>query len=159
MNAGGKDRPGVIAHPPYIYLGFLGLGIVLNYFWPLPIGDGPFAVWARSFWGLIVAGGATLLLLGIRQFRRRGTHFRTDKPSTAIITDGLYRYSRNPLYLALSLIYAGLGLGLDNLWALMLLVPVLVVIRYGVIAREEAYLERKFGHEYLRYKRSVRRWI
>lgn len=160
MNAKEKDRPGVVAHPPFIYLGFLAVGIALGYVWPLPIVGGALSALARfSLAALLAGGGALLLGIGIREFQRRETNFRTDRPSTAIISDGLYRYSRNPLYIALTLIYVGLCVALDNLWALALLVPVLLTVRYGVIAREEAYLERKFGEEYLRYKRSVRRWL
>ena len=154
------DKPGVVAHPPLIYLGFLALGFALDYVWPLSLADGwlpprlrlPFAI-------LLAVGGASLLALGIRRFLHHGTNFRTDKPSTAVISDGVYRYTRNPLYIGLSLIYAGIALALNSVWVLALLVPILAVIRYGVIAREEHYLERKFGEEYLRYKRSVRRWL
>ena len=155
-----RDRPGVIAHPPFIYLGFLAIGIVLGFVWPLPIVDGALSTRERlALAVLLAASGAALLGVGISQFRKRETHFRTDRPSTAVITDGLYSVSRNPLYIALTLIYVGLSLAMNNLWALALIVAVLVTVRYGVFAREEAYLERKFGEVYLGYKRRVRRWL
>jgi protein-S-isoprenylcysteine O-methyltransferase Ste14 len=105
-----------------------------------------------------VAAGIATGIVGFLQFRRAGTDVRPDQPTTALVTDGIYRYSRNPLYIAQALIYAGIALAADSLWALALLVPTLIVIRYGVIAREEAYLERKFSDDYRRYKTAVRRW-
>jgi protein-S-isoprenylcysteine O-methyltransferase Ste14 len=159
-DANGRDRPGVVAHPPLIYGGFLALGFGLDWAWPAPLFAARLAGgWRIALGALLAACGGLLLAAGIRQFRKRGTSFRTDKPSTAVITNGLYRYSRNPLYIALSLVYAGLGVALDSVWVLALLVPVLLVIRFGVVAREERYLERTFGEEYLRYKRAVRRWL
>lgn len=159
-DAEGKDRPGVVAHPPLIYGGFLALGFGLDWAWPWPLAAASLAVAPRlALAALAAALGALILGAGIRQFLRRGTNFRTDRPSTAVITDGLYRYSRNPLYIGLSLIYAGIALAVGSVWILVLLAAVLAVVRYGVIAREERYLERKFGEEYLSYKRRVRRWL
>ncbi|MCH7795577.1 MAG: isoprenylcysteine carboxylmethyltransferase family protein, partial [Proteobacteria bacterium] len=77
----------------------------------------------------------------------------------AILSDGLYGVSRNPIYLGLTAIYLGVGVMADAGWVAVLLGPLLLVMHFGVIAREERYLERKFGDEYLRYKASVRRWI
>ena len=91
--------------------------------------------------------------------RRHKTSFKTDEPSTALITGGPYRYTRNPIYLALSLLYAGIGIAADSPWVLVLLAPLLVVIHYGVIIREERYLERKFADAYRRYKATTRRWL
>lgn len=156
MTQADKDIPGVIARPPLIYLGSLGLGFGLDYLWPAPVLPNPvqYVVGAS-----LIALGVIILAIAVRQFRKAGTNVQTWKPTTALVTDGLYRLSRNPIYIALSLIYAGIGIAADNLWALGLLVPVLVVIRYGVIAREERYLERQFGQEYLSYKASGRRWL
>ena len=90
---------------------------------------------------------------------RAGTSFRTQRPTTAIVTDGPFGYSRNPIYVALTLLYLGIGMLINGLWVLLLIVPVLVVIQLGVVAREECYLERKFGDEYLCYRRRVRCWL
>ena len=76
-----------------------------------------------------------------------------------LITSGPYRYSRNPAYVSLTVILLGLGLLLNNAWLLLVAIPVVAIMNYGVIHREEAYLERTFGDEYLRYKAGVRRWI
>jgi protein-S-isoprenylcysteine O-methyltransferase Ste14 len=90
---------------------------------------------------------------------RAGTSFRTERPTTAIVTAGPFRYSRNPIYVALTLLYLGIGMVLNALWVLLLIVPVIAVMQRGVIAREERYLERKFGDEYRRYQVRVRRWL
>jgi protein-S-isoprenylcysteine O-methyltransferase Ste14 len=156
----GDDVAGVIAPPPLIYLGFLAAGFGLGYLWPAAIaGDGlPMA--ARAGGGAALAAlGIALGVAGFRQFRKAGTDVRPDRPTAALVTQGIYRYSRNPLYIAQALAYAGIALAADSLWALAFLVPTLIVVRYGVIGREEAYLERKFGDDYRRFKAEVRRWL
>ncbi|MEE9139266.1 MAG: isoprenylcysteine carboxylmethyltransferase family protein [Alphaproteobacteria bacterium] len=150
------DHPGVIARPPLIYLAALAVGLVPEFLWPSDMLSVP----RRLVLGLFfIASGASLMGLAIREFKKAETHFRTDRPVTAIITTGPFRITRNPIYIALSLIYVGIAVGLDSLWVLAMLVPVLIVIRYGVIAREERYLESKFGDGYRSYKSSVRRWL
>jgi len=157
---GDEDKAGVIVPPPLIYLGFLVLGLGFDRFWPLPIFGGGVGAAARAGVGAAVAAlGVAVAALGFLQFRKAGTNVRPDQPATALVTEGIYRHSRNPLYLALALIYSGAALAADSPWALAFLVPVLVIVRYGVIAREEAYLERKFGDEYRRFKAAVRRWL
>lgn len=150
----GKDVPGVIAPPPLIYLGGLVAGFLLDRFLPVAALAGqPLAGAALAVLGVI------LMALGIREFKRVKTEYLPYKPTTRIISSGPFRFTRNPLYLAMAFIYAGLAIGLGSIWALVLFIPVLATIRYGVIAREEQYLERKFGAEYLGYKNGVRRWI
>jgi protein-S-isoprenylcysteine O-methyltransferase Ste14 len=90
---------------------------------------------------------------------RAGTDPRPSRPSTAIVTSGPFRFTRNPMYVGLALLTAALGILLDTWWPILLLVPALVFIRVAVIAREEAYLRRRFGAEYEAYMRQVRRWI
>jgi protein-S-isoprenylcysteine O-methyltransferase Ste14 len=151
-----KDTPGVIAPPPLVYLGALAAGLLLDRFLPLAAFEArPAAIAGLGFLAL----GALLMFLGMREFQRAGTDYRPYKPTTRIIESGPFRFTRNPLYLSLTLIYAGIALSLGSSWALVMLVPVLVIIRYGVIAREERYLTHKFGGEYLRYKEQVRRWL
>ena len=151
-----NDHPGVIARPPLIFLGFLALGFVLDTIWPIAVvaNDVQYPLGA-----IFVVVGVALLAIAIRQFRRAGTNVETPKPAIVLVTDGLYRLSRNPIYIAVSLIHAGIAISADNAWAMVGLIPVLIVLHYGVIRREERYLERKFGEEYRRYKRSVRRWL
>lgn len=157
---GGEDVAGVVAPPPLIYLGFLAAGLGFGHLWPLAIaGDGiPTAV--RMAVGAALAGlGVVIGIAGFRQFRKAGADVRPDRPTTALVTKGIYRYSRNPLYISQALVCAGIALAADSLWALAFLVPTLIVVRYSVIAREEAYLERKFGDDYRRFKAEVRRWL
>ncbi len=150
------DAPGVIAKPPFIYLGFLALGLGLNWIWPYPLLPQSLRY---TLGGALFALGIALALASIRRFKAVGTSFHTHKPATAILTDGPYRISRNPIYIGLTAAYAGIGIAADAPWVWVLLLPTLVVMHYGVIAREERYLERKFGAEYLDYKARVRRWL
>ena len=157
-SAGGPqdDSPGVITIPPVIYLAFLALGIALDLLFPVALLPNP-VQYAVGF--VIIAVSFVLLPFVLGRFRAAGTNLDVRKPTTAIISDGPYRFSRNPAYLSMSLLYLGIGIAADSIWILGLLLPTLVIMHYGVIAREERYLEAKFGEEYLRYKRSVRRWI
>ena len=155
-----RDIAGVVAPPPLIFLGFLVLGFVLGHVWPLAIVDGSMPPALRIALGAAVAVLSLAMgMIGFRQLRRAGTNVRPDRPTTALVRDGIYRYSRNPLYTGMALLYAGIAFAADSLWALALLVPVLLIVRYGVIAREEAYLERKFGDDYRNFAASVRRWL
>jgi protein-S-isoprenylcysteine O-methyltransferase Ste14 len=150
------EGPGLRIHPPLIYLAAMIVGIGLNYLWPLALLPGR--------WGAIA--GVTLIVVGIAimppvlmQFRRLGTTFHPHKPASALITDGPYRFSRNPAYIALTLWYLGIGLLLSNGWVLLLAIPVLLVMDRRVVRGEERRLEAKFGEQYLRYKSQVRRWL
>ena len=150
------DNAGVIARPPLIYLAALLLGVALDAVWPAPL-----LADATQYWvgGAVMLISFALVIPCFVQFRRAGTSVPTETPTTALVDRGPYRFSRNPIYLALSLLYAGIAITADNVWMLGLLAPVLAIMTYGVIKREEAYLERVFGEEYRRYKSSVRRWL
>jgi protein-S-isoprenylcysteine O-methyltransferase Ste14 len=91
--------------------------------------------------------------------KRAGTNIRPDQPTLAIVSDGPFRYTRNPLYIAITGLYLSVTLLVDALWPLLLLVPVLAVLQWGIVAREEKYLEAKFGEPYRAYKSRVRRWV
>ena len=154
------DNPGVIARPPLIFLGFLAAGLLLDRIWPA-------ASAAQLFGGglhflaaiVLVAIGAAGMTVAIRQFGAAGTNVPTPLPANTIVTEGLYSRTRNPIYVSMILIYAGIAIAAASFWSFALLVPVLMIIRYGVIAREERYLGRKFGAPYLEYRSRVRRWI
>ncbi|MGQ0723452.1 MAG: TolC family protein [Candidatus Eiseniibacteriota bacterium] len=149
------DNPGVIAPPPLLFLGAVVGGVALDAFAPLPHLS-PVARWSGV---VLVAGALALAALAFREFRRAGTSFETRRATTAVITTGPYARTRNPLYVALTLLTAGLGLLLDLPWTLPLLVPVLWVLHRGVILREERYLDRKFGEAYASYRARVPRWF
>jgi protein-S-isoprenylcysteine O-methyltransferase Ste14 len=151
-----RDTAGVIAPPPLIYLFFILLGAGLDWFWSAPFVSG----WPRwTIGGLLIALGLAIGIAAMTRFRRAGTDVRPHKPTTAMVTDGLYRFTRNPMYVGLSVLHLGIAVAVGSLWILAALAPALAVLRYGVIAREERYLEAKFGREYLDYKARVRRWL
>lgn len=151
-----NDTPGVVAPPPIIYLCGLALAFALDWIWPIALL--PATVQYAVGIPLIVLGFSVIALAFLR-FRRAGTNIEPYKPTTAIVTDGLYGISRNPIYAAMTVIALGIAITADNAWVVLMLVPTLAVMRTGVIAREERYLESKFGDDYRRYKASVRRWI
>jgi protein-S-isoprenylcysteine O-methyltransferase Ste14 len=109
--------------------------------------------------GVLIAVALNIGLGAIRLFGKAGTHVEPWKPAKALVTSGIYNYTRNPMYVGMALIHVGLSLIFDSVTVLLLLVPFLVVIRYGVIAREERYLTAKFPVEYPEYRRRVRRWF
>ena len=151
-----EDTAGVVAPPPLVFLAGLIVGFALEAL--LPGVDLPGLVeWGLG--SLLVVAGLGLLLTFNASFSRKGTAVEPWKPTTAIVTTGPYRLTRNPAYLGMALTYVGIAVLSSAVWVLLPLPVVLAVIDRGVIAREERYLERKFGEEYLAYKRTVRRWI
>jgi protein-S-isoprenylcysteine O-methyltransferase Ste14 len=150
------DSPGVVAPPVAIYaVGIVG-GFALDYFFPYPLLPG----WVQYPLGaLLLVPGAAVIWLAYRKFRRAKTDVRPWKPTTAIVADGIYRYTRNPIYLGFTLLQAGAGVAGDSPWVLAMLGPVLWVMHHGVILDEERYLEVKFCEAYLDYKATVRRWV
>ncbi len=155
-NSAEHDTPGVLAPPPVIYLPALLLGLVLDAVWPIGFVRGLLRYLLGG--GLILVSGL-IVSFALWEFRRARTSFSFTPPTTAIIRTGPFRYSRNPAYVALTLLWVGLGVVLDNPWILVLLLPAVLVVHFGVVRREERYLERRFGEEYRRYKASVRRWL
>jgi protein-S-isoprenylcysteine O-methyltransferase Ste14 len=156
--SGAPDVAGVIALPPLIFLGFLAAATVLEAIVPLPV---PVAHSLASYvaGAVVAAGGFVMIAIGTRRFAAAGTNIPPTLPTTALVVDGIYGRTRNPLYAGTTLIYLGLGVAAGSLWAIALAVPLLWVINVGVVRREERYLERKFGDAYCAYKARVRRWI
>jgi protein-S-isoprenylcysteine O-methyltransferase Ste14 len=153
---GDGDVPGVIAPPPLIYLGGLAAGFGLEALLDSP--SLPGAVTWPVGTALVVTGGA-LARSFFRSFERARTPVSPYSTPTTLVTTGAYRISRNPGYLGMALVYGGIAVVTGSLWALAPLVVVLSVIDRGVIVREERFLERKFGEDYLRFKRRTRRWL
>lgn len=151
------DHPEVIAPPVAIHVAFVLLGAAAESLWPSGAGQGRIAGYATG--AAAIAAGLLAIVWAGMVFRSRGTRPEPWKPSTAVVDSGPYRFSRNPMYLALGVIHLGVGIAVGSIWIIATLVPTLVVMRYGVIGREERYLEAKFGDTYLRYKLAVRRWL
>jgi protein-S-isoprenylcysteine O-methyltransferase Ste14 len=144
--------------PPLVYLAAVILGALLHAYvlpfrYDIGFGARIAAGTAIALLGTAVMGGA----LGL--FRRTGQDPKPWKTTPEIITTGVYRFTRNPMYLGMALLQAGIGIGFANGWILALLPPVLVIIYTIAIRPEEAYLESKFGDVYTGYKKSVRRWF
>jgi protein-S-isoprenylcysteine O-methyltransferase Ste14 len=142
-----------LVRPPLVYLASLAIGTLLQFAMPLPFLPAPLLGA-----GLIVVAIA-LLSYSIAEFRAAGTPVPARKPTRVIVRTGPYRISRNPIYLAYSLLQLGIAIWANSLWLVATLLGAVGVIDFFVIPREERYLEHKFGAEYLDYKDSVRRWL
>ena len=142
--------------PPLICIAALLIGLALDAIWPLvSIPD-----YLRYIVGGLLIVGSLLAMPGILiKFRRTNTPFDVRKSPSAFITDGLYKFSRNPSYVALVVLFIGLGVALSNLWVVIWLVPAAVIIDKYVIPEEERRLEQAFGNQYRVYKAQVRRWL
>ena len=151
-----QDKAGVVAPPPLIYLGALIVGLLLNRRFPISFLPRRMA---RGLGWPLLGGGVLLLGWFERAMRQADTPTSPYKPVEHIATEGPFRYTRNPGYLSMAMIYAAIASLANALWPTLLLPGALLVIQRGVIEREERYLERKFGKEYLDYKAQVRRWI
>lgn len=151
-----KDNPGVIALPPLILIAFIGLGVILHNLFPLHFIHGPL----RTIIGAIFLAYSFLVMsLAVLQMRKAGTNIDVRKPTTAIVTDGIYRFTRNPMYVSMALLLIAISVLISNIWIFILTPAFIIVIQKGVIEREERYLEKKFGSEYMDYKNRTRRWI
>src|SRR5215212_2756509 len=151
------DKANAIVRPPIaLLLAFLA-GLLADWLYPLKLL--PASVPHVLLGSFIFVDGLALAVWSIVTIRRAGTAVETIKPTTAIVTDGPYRFSRNPIYLGMFLGLLGLAIAFNTVWILVALVAFYLVIRFGVIAREEAYLARKFGDAYLAYKARIRRWV
>lgn len=151
------DTPNAVIRPPIALAIAVAAGLALNWLYPLPLDPaGAPNAWAGT---AIIALGFALVVWAIVTISRAGSNVETVKPTTAIVASGPYRFTRNPIYLGMFLGLTGLAVALNTLWLLAALVVFYGVIRYGVVAREETYLERKFAGGYLDYKARVRRWL
>jgi protein-S-isoprenylcysteine O-methyltransferase Ste14 len=150
------DHAQVIAPPPLIMAAAALAGVGLRFVWPMilwPWGHFGIPALACFFVAVILAGAAA------GRFWRARTPVLPHRATTALVTSGPFRLTRNPLYLSLGLVLAGVAFAMNSLAVLAMLLPWAVVMRFGVIAREERYLERKFGEDYRAYCRRTRRWL
>lgn len=181
MNEAGTAR--VAARPIRLFPAALLLGLVLDHLLPLPLliqkaasliglkldqpmsflleasRSGVFHWVAAAVAGALMLLGIALFASGAKNFSRADTPLPTNQPVRALVTSGIHGWSRNPMYLGFFLAYLGVGIAVHSTWILLLTIPIAVLMRYGVVAREEAYLERRFGDDYRDYKARVRRWL
>src|SRR5262250_381974 len=151
------DTAQVIIRPPLAWGLAVIAGLALNWLAPLPFLPADLAAgWLGAMVFVLALGLAAWAIVTIT---RAGSNVPTNLPTTAIVESGPYRFTRNPIYLGMFLGLIGLAIAFDNLWLLMMLVPFALVIRYDVVAREEAHLDRKFSDVYRRYRSRVRRWL
>ena len=150
------DNPGVIAFPPLIWLVNAVISVLVHLFVQIPI----------MRYGICLVCGIvfiilapTLALSAFRTMKSAGTNVHPSEPALTIVRGGPFRFTRNPLYLALCLLQIALGFFLNDWITVLFVVPLTVIFHYGVVLREERYLTAKFGESYLQYKREVRRWI
>jgi protein-S-isoprenylcysteine O-methyltransferase Ste14 len=156
-NRSNPDNPGVIAFPPLIWLVNAVISALVHFFIiQLPI---------MRYRACLVCGIALVILApmlafsAVRTMRMAGTNVDPAKPALMIVRRGPFRFTRNPMYLALCLLQVALGFFLNDWITLLFVVPVVLVLHFGVILREERYLSAKFGEPYLEYKRDVLRWL
>ena len=145
-----------VVRPPLVYLAAIVIGLVLGFAWPLAFLPRGFGIPVGS---VLVVIAVMLFFHSTAKFRAAGTPVPGNRPTTAIVRTDSYRYSRNPIYVAFTLLQLGLAAWTNDLWLIATLTVAIAVMSTVVIPREEKYLERKFGREYLDYKAKVRRWI
>ncbi len=154
-----QDNAGVVAPPPLIYAGGLALGLLLHRLLPIKLLTHAPRVLTLVLGSISSGLALTIAILSFRQMRNANTHIDPTQPTNTIVTSGPFRFTRNPIYTSLTLLYIGVALIVNSLLTMLLLPIILVLMNVGVIAREERYLERKFGTQYLAYKQRVHRWL
>jgi protein-S-isoprenylcysteine O-methyltransferase Ste14 len=152
-----SDNPGVVAFPPLIWLVSAVISGLVHFFLiQLPV----MSYHASLVCGIIlVILAPALAISAMVTFKKAGTNVHPGEPALTIVRGGPYRFTRNPMYVALCLLQIALGFFLNDWITLLFVVPLALIIHYGVILREERYLTTKFGEPYLQLKREVRRWI
>jgi protein-S-isoprenylcysteine O-methyltransferase Ste14 len=150
------DNAGVLAPAPAFFGIAVAVGYGLEWLLPTSLLSVPFA---HALGALLIAASVALVLFAVVPLSRAQTAFDARKPTTRIVTTGAYKVSRNPVYLSLALLQAGLAFASQSLWLLLTAAAAVAITHWGIILREERYLEGKFGDEYRRYAASVRRWL
>jgi len=155
-NQTNQDKAGVLIFPPLLYLLVLSTGIIVSYFFPQHFINFSIAMPIGIIFSIT---GITTLILAATLFRKNKNPVNPSGSTQLIICSGIYKYTRNPMYLSLTLIFIGISIITNSWFSFVLLLPLLLICQKGIIEREEKYLTRKFGDEYLKYKAKVRRWI
>jgi protein-S-isoprenylcysteine O-methyltransferase Ste14 len=154
-----QDFADVVVKPPVLFLGAIVLGCLMS--WIVPLGPELGSANARALaaGGALALVGLVLFILSVREFSRAGTSLVPGEPLTVVLNSGPYRYTRNPIYISFVIFYFGMAIILTSAWMLLLLIPLLIILQRGVIEREEAYLQSKFGDAYRKYQARVPRWL
>ncbi|CAH2403538.1 Protein-S-isoprenylcysteine O-methyltransferase Ste14 [Mesorhizobium escarrei] len=149
----------VIGRPILFFPAAILVGLALDRLlaWPFAIPEADGVPWIVG--GSLILIGLAFFAAGVRNFSRAATPLPTNQPARVLVTTGIYRWTRNPIYLGFFLAYGGIGVAALSPWILILTLPLAIAVRYGVVAREEVYLERRFDDAYRDYKRRVRRWL
>ncbi len=154
-----RDTAGVIAPPPLLAAGALAIGLILDRLLPAYLLSVLLSVSERIIIGvLLMAAGGALGLAAVRVFRRAGTHVEPWKPSSTLVTAEVFQWLRNPMYVGLILLLTGFAIMIASDWTLVMTIALVPVLHFGVVKREEHYLETKFGDAYRNYKQRVPRY-
>ncbi len=155
-----NENPGVIFPPPLILLSFLVAGALLQFIFPLGV-FAPFSIFSLQFFdGLaIILVGIGLALWGVKTFSKAGTNVATHQAALLVVVDGPYKFTRNPMYMGMQILLIGVGIMFSSEWFLLLWPIFFLILRFGVVAREERYMREKFGEQYVALLNSTRRWI
>ncbi|MCG8030248.1 MAG: isoprenylcysteine carboxylmethyltransferase family protein [Candidatus Thiodiazotropha taylori] len=156
VNDRSEDHADVILPPPVIHIISIGLAGVIGYYFPMPL---PHWVMLQWIGAMLSVAAIAITLWGMREFHASRNPVAPIRPVNRLMVSGPYRFTRNPLYLSLILLQLGLALFFLNGWMAVLLLPVVIIVHVYVVAREEAYLLRRFGSDYQAYQERVRRWI
>jgi protein-S-isoprenylcysteine O-methyltransferase Ste14 len=150
------DNAEVAFHPPRLLLATIVLGFAAR--WLAPLSFLPVVV-SRTAGPIIFSLSVVLFIWSVFSLRRGGASIPTGEPTERIISSGPYGFSRNPIYLAMILLQIGISFWANSLWFLLFAALSAALLVWGVISREELYLESKFGADYVAYKTRVRRWL
>lgn len=151
-----KDSAGVIIFPPFLYIISLSLGLLLSYLVPFRLLYKP---WTFIVGGTLLFCSLLLFFSAVSLFKKSKTTIHPTGSTTCIVYKGVYKHTRNPMYISLTLFYLGISIMLNAWISFFLLIPLLVIVQKGIVVKEEKYLTSKFGEEYLAYKKKVRRWL
>ena len=155
--ADASDHPGVKIPPPFVYIVFFLFGFVFQSVVPIPALLPNVIAWLSGW--MVCFASLFFVVPAMRSFRAARTSMIPFRPASSLVTRGVYGITRNPMYLSLLLLYAGLSIFFNFWWPIVLAPALIVVMDRMVIVKEEAYLMRRFGEEYRRYGERVRRWL
>ena len=142
--------------PPLLFLFWMIAGFIVHWFWPVDVATSS----AVTYIGIAVTVvGLAIFVLAARTLKFAKTNVEPWKPTTSIVSTGIFAYSRNPIYLGFCIVAIGVGIFLNSVWVLLSFVPSAAMVYFIAIRKEEVYLEKKFGEEYTGYQSRVRRWL